>query len=70
MIGEFTVFRQLKGAKAKQLDLETADIADIAINEDDNAEEDYSTKLSRLVQLTGSSVIYFYRRTIYTSRLL
>jgi coatomer subunit beta len=70
MIGEFTVFRQLKGAKAKQLDLETADIADIAINEDDNAEEDYSTKLSRLVQLTGSSVIYFYQRTIYTSRLL
>lgn len=56
IIGEFIEFRQLKSNRAKATDLDNADLMDVAINEDNQTDEDYTTRLNRLVQLTGSAV--------------
>lgn len=58
-IGEFIEFRQLKANKSKATDLDNTEVADIAINDDVQTDEDYTSRLNRLVQLTGSSVSPF-----------
>ena len=55
-IGEFISFRQLKGSKAKQSDIDNTDFGEANVNEEESQEEDYVSKLNRLVQLTGTSV--------------
>lgn len=57
-IGEFLDFRQLKSNRTKATDFDNADIVDVAINEDNQTEEDYTSRLNRLVQLTGTAVGY------------